>query len=209
MMTMVFGGAFDPVHFGHIKPLLELANHLEAAQIRLLPCYQHPNKVLIASPEHRFKMLQLVVHLPQWVVDTHDLERQDICYTVDTLTDLRDELGAECSLCFVLGQDAFTQIVTWKHYERILDIVNLIVLTRRGFGSDEKHPLLQRCGGWSPLVEASKNASGKLCRFYNHPVTVSSSDVRECLSLGEQPKYLLPGVVWNYIRRHRLYAAMN
>ncbi len=208
-LTVVFGGAFDPVHFGHIKPLLELSKCLPASRILFLPCYRQADKLPLASSIHRLAMLRLVIRPPQLLVDTRELDKQSICYTVDALTEFREELGARHPICFMLGQDAFAQIQAWERYERIIDLAHLIVTVRPESDVVKSHPLLECRGGWSPLAALYDAPAGKLCRFRNQPIAVSSGQVRECLMYGEQPKYLLPGAVWNYIRRHKLYSTTH
>lgn len=154
-------------------------------------------------------MLQLIAEPPRCVVDTRELDKQDICYTVDTLAGLREELGSGTPICFVLGQDAFARIETWKLYGQIPELAHLIVISRPGNEMPGSHPLVKRCSGWSTLATLYDAPAGKLCWFRNQQIAVSSSEVRACLSNGKQPRYLLPGTVWNYIRRHKLYTAAN
>ncbi len=208
----VFGGAFNPVHFGHIKPAMELVQCEEIARVIFVPCRLHPHKGRIGAgesaceDEHRLAMLRLVTRSPEMTVDTREMAAHEVSYTVDTLRGFRAELGEDVSLAFVMGEDTFGDIHSWENYRQLLDLAHVIVTRRPDCaGIDECHVLLEASGGYAALDELARCPGGRVCRFDNHPVAVSSTEVRCLLERGEQPRYLIPGIVWNYIRRNRLY----
>ncbi len=202
----IFGGAFDPMHFGHIKPALELAQREEIARIIFVPCRLHPHKGSVPGDEHRLAMLKLIARPPAMTVDTRELEAHDVCYTVDTLRGFRAELGADTPLAFVLGEDAFAGVCGWRDYQRLPELAHLIVTRRPDCAdADARHPLLEASGGYATLGELARCPAGRVCRFDNTPVAASSTEVRRLLERGEQPRGLIPGTIWNYIRRNRLY----
>ena len=204
-LTVIFGGAFDPVHFGHIKPVMELAKRPEIGQIRFLPCCGHPLKQLGETVVHRVAMLKQIIRPPRIVLDTRDLDRGGTSYTIDVRRELRAELGDEAPLAFMLGQDAFLKITGWKRYDKLLEFAHFIVTARPHYRVPDDHCFLRRCSGWSPLSELTRTPAGRLFLLRDPLVSVSSTDVRACLERREQPRYLMPGSVWSYIRRHKLY----
>ncbi|MGU9977563.1 MAG: nicotinate-nucleotide adenylyltransferase [Candidatus Oxydemutatoraceae bacterium WSBS_2016_MAG_OTU14] len=204
---LIFGGAFDPVHFGHIRAMMHLTKNIEQCEVRLLPCHNHPSKEVIASDQDRIAMLRLLENPPQLTIDERELQCAEVCYTVDTLTEIRQEIGHSRSLAFVLGQDAFKGIDTWKDYLSILDTAHLIVLMRPGWNdlNFDEHPLVRRCHGWSPLDELHQQTAGKLFCLDNQLVDISSRQIRAAISQREDPRYLLPATIWQYIQHKKLY----
>ena len=206
----IFGGAFDPVHFGHIKPIFQLLQHEEIERVVFVPCRLHPNKGRIGDThihdKHRLAMLGLLVRGDDMTVDMREMHAQEISYTVDTLRDFRAELGENTPLAFIMGEDAFAGVCGWNDYQKLLDLAHLIVIRRPNCAvTSAHHPLLEVSGGYTPLAGLVQQSAGKVCRFDNDPVAASSTEVREQLDRGEQPRYLIPGAVWSYIRRNRLY----
>ena len=209
-LVAVFGGAFNPVHFGHLKPAFELLQRAELERVVFVPCKLHPHKGRIGNDriddEHRLAMLRMVVGPPSMSVDTREIRAHKTSYTVNTLGAFRKQLGDAAPLAFMLGEDAFADVCGWHDHRRLLELAHLIVTRRAGFSGDDKHPLLKASGGYVPLQELARLPAGKVCRFDNTPVSVSSTRVRQLLERGEQPRYLLPGAIWSYIRRNRLYS---
>ena len=204
-LTVIFGGSFDPVHFGHIKPALELAKCSEVEQVRFLPCHAHADKNIVAADKHRTAMLKLIVHTDKTMLDLREMQRDGISYTVDTLEEVRAELGPDQPLAFLLGHDVFLEITDWHCDERIMELAHLIVLSRDDNTIPDNHRLVLQSGGWSLLQDLIETPAGKLCQFHNQRVDLSSSQVRNHLANGEEPRYLLPATVWQYIQRHNLY----
>ena len=104
----VFGGTFNPVHYGHLRSALELVERLQLAQLRLMPSAQPPHREAPeCSAAHRAAMVELAVAgEPRLACDTRELQRPGKSYTIDSLVELRAELGAGTGLCMVMGCDA-------------------------------------------------------------------------------------------------------
>ena len=205
-MIAVMGGAFDPVHLGHVKPALELLAHPEITQLRLAPCRVHADKApAAAAPGHRLRMLGLVAG-GGLTVDARELGRDGVSYTADTLEHLRAEVGAARPLAFVVGRDVAAQIADWERAARLPRLSHLIVLARapcaRGAGA--RAPSLPwRAAG--DLRELAARPAGLAYFLQNRALDISSTAIRAMIRRRCEPRYLLPGAVWNYIRRHRLY----
>lgn len=131
-MIGVFGGTFDPVHFGHLRLAEELADALAVREVRFLPVGHPPHRPPPATPAaHRVEMLRLALAgNPRLVVDAREVRRPGPAYTVETLDELRAELGTEAPLCLFLGWDAFAGFASWKDWRRIFGLAHLAVAKR-------------------------------------------------------------------------------
>lgn len=205
-MIAVMGGAFDPVHFGHVKPALELLAHPEITRLRLAPCRVHADKApAVAAPEHRLRMLELVAG-GGLTVDARELARPGVSYTADTLDHLRAEVGDRRPLAFVAGRDVAAHIGDWERGAHLPLLSHLIVLARpasEGGGADATPALAWRRAG--DLRELTTRPAGLVYYLHNRTLDISSTTIRALIARRRAPRYLLPGAVWNYIRRHRLY----
>ncbi len=210
-MIGVLGGTFDPVHFGHLRPALDLMRRLPLDEIRFIPCRTPPHRPPpVASAEQRWYMLNTVLHgIPGLRADDRELRRPGPSYTVDTLETLRTELGESETLCLILGSDAFGGLPSWHRWRDILDLAHLIVVKRPGADlpvQGEAAELLEHRRIARPQQLARGRSGGVLvCEV--SLLDISATEIRACIAAGEQPRYLLPGAVWAYIRRNGLYGA--
>ena len=119
----VFGGTFDPIHYGHLRSALELSERLELAQLRLMPCAMPPHRELTqCSAQQRAAMVELAVAgESRLMCDTRELQRSGPSYTIDSLIELRQELGEQTSLSLIMGCDALLDIDSWYRWKEILD----------------------------------------------------------------------------------------
>lgn len=210
-MIGVLGGTFDPVHFGHIRPALDLMKRLPLDEIRFIPCRIPPHRPPpVANAEQRWYMLTTVLHgIPGLRADDTELRRPGPSYTVDTLERLREELGEAETLCLIMGSDAFRGLPGWHRWRDILGLAHLIVVKRPGSGlplRGEAAGVLERRRVQGPQRLAQDRSGGILvCEV--SLLDISATEIRACIAAGEQPRYLLPGAVWSYIRRNGLYGA--
>ncbi len=205
----IFGGVFDPVHFGHIKPLLALQARFGFEQIRFIPCREAPHKKAAgASAQHRCNMLALVTHsIPEFVVDDRELQRPGPSYTIDTLRELREEIGATQGLVLILGIDAFSSFCSWHKFDEILSICHIMLLRRPGYrlaGRGCEHELYEK-HATDQITNVLQAPHGSIYLSDEQEFEISSSVIRQCVADGRQPRYLLPGNVWDYICKHDLY----
>lgn len=205
----VFGGTFNPVHYGHLRSALELVERLQLAQLRLLPCADPPHRERPdCSAEHRAAMVALAVAgEPRLVCDTRELARPGKSYTIDSLVELRDELGEERSLCLVVGCDAVLGLTTWHRWQELLDRAHMVVIARPGWeipARGEVAEWLQRHR--LPAVSAlHERACGGVLVEELRPLPISSTEIRAMLQAGRSPRFLLPESVLDYIETHHLY----
>lgn len=200
----VIGGTFDPVHFGHLRVAVEFADVFLLPTVALLPCYQSPLRDKpSASNDQRLDMLRLAVqHHPQLVVDSRELEKEGLSYTIDTLTALRSQAGDAAALYFALGIDAFNHIESWKNWQALFEVANLVVLTRPGYQVQVDSAFLQEK---KRVFTGEHQRSGA---WYELPVTalaISATQIRHLASKQKAVSFLVPEAVEQYIYQHRLY----
>ena len=132
-LICLFGGTFDPVHYGHLKPLDELQQYLAADAVHVLPASVPPHRPApLASSEQRLNMLQLALReYPGFILDSRELERSGPSWTVLTLQSFRQQYP-DASLCLVMGSDAFNGLTSWYHWQQIPQLANIIVIERAG-----------------------------------------------------------------------------
>ena len=210
----VIGGTFDPVHLGHLRLAEELGERLRLAEVRFVPAGTPPHRdTPHADASDRLAMVRLAVAgNPRFTVDDREVRRAGPGYTVDTLTALRAEAGAEQPIVFILGADAFLGFAAWHRWQAIFEFAHLAVAHRPGLAP----------GRWEermPRVLADAYAARRLQEpldVHGRPaggiavvpftaLDISASLIRERLRAGSSPRYLLPDPVIEYIRTHRLY----
>ena len=201
-ITAIYGGAFDPVHLGHIKIALHILAQPQISELRLLPCYLHPDKNKpYATSTHRYNMLKLVSR-DSLTVDHCELDRKGVSYTIDTVKHLRKTLGTETPLALILGLDTYATINSWHSAEQLPSLIHLIVVARPKTEFENGNSSWQSV---DTLQEMTHHTAGTV-HFMSEPlIDISSSQIRTMISQGIQPRYQLPGVVWSYIKRNQLY----
>ncbi|MGC2234541.1 MAG: nicotinate-nucleotide adenylyltransferase [Pyrinomonadaceae bacterium] len=136
-----YGGSFDPVHCGHMAIARELLEIFDLAEFVFIPAFHAPHKKRKkpTSAFHRFAMLALATNDEAKIkISKMELEVPEKPYTVETLTRLKNELP-DARIFFVMGADSWAEITTWREWEKVLTIVNIIVVTRPGYEIDFSH----------------------------------------------------------------------
>ncbi len=206
----MIGGAFDPVHIGHIRIALECLEALDLDGVNFIPANTPPHKVVaVAAPQHRLAMLELALKpYPQLAVDDVELRRGGISYTIDTLTELR--AGApEQSLCFIMGADAFTTLPTWRRWQELTDYAHLVIIARKQQGGQRRDRRLQdlyakhACA--SPLSLHTR-PGGCIHKAAVSVPDISSSQARALLNGKQDTENILPPGIHNYIKENNLYS---
>ena len=201
----IFGGSFDPIHFGHLRPALEILDALSLDSMRFIPSGQPPHRgAPAASAAQRLAMLQAALRdEPRFQVDERELQRAAPSYTVDTLTELRREHPAD-ALVLVVGMDAFLGFPGWHRWREIFALAHVAVAHRPGW-------TLQTGGEIAELLRERKAEAlaGTAGRVLLQPVTqfeISSTQVRETLARGGDVRWLVPEPVRAYIQDSHCYA---
>jgi len=187
------GGTFDPIHHGHLVAASEVASLFDLDEVVFVPT-GHPwqkSDQDVAPAEDRYLMTVVATASnPRFSVSRIDIDRGGPTYTIDTLTELRRQHGAETELFFITGADAVTQILGWRSAEELFAMAHFIGVTRPGHPlSDSGFP-----DGAVSLVEVPAMA-------------ISSTGCRSRIAAGEPVWYLVPDGVVQYIQKRRLYRA--
>lgn len=205
----VFGGTFDPIHYGHLRTGFELWQELGLAELRWLPTGNPGHREApIADPGLRLAMVRAAVaDQPGFVVDDREVRRTGVSYTVDTLTELRSEFPQR-SLCLVVGMDAFLGLPGWHRWREIVSLAHVVVAHRPGWKAPTSGPLgeLMVDHGTGAVRDLHASLAG---RIYVHGVTqleISSTDLRNIITTGRDPRFLVPDAVREIIRDTGCYA---
>ena len=211
----LFGGTFDPVHCGHLRLAEEAADALGLARVRWIPAGRPALRTLPpqASAQQRLAMVQLAVAgNRRFEIDAAEVESDQPSFTVPTLERLRQPgiCGPDRSLVLLTGADAFAGMAGWHRWQMLFDLAHVAVACRPGYSiqADDLPPELaaqyrQRfCDDPATLVGAP---AGYIVPFAMTPLGISATRLRELLSNGSSPRYLLPDSVLDYIHHHSLY----
>lgn len=210
----ILGGTFDPIHFGHLRLAEEMLEQASLQQIRFIPAARPPHR---ESPQvgarQRSAMVKLAIAgQPAFVLDERELMRDKPSYTVDTLRELRAEMGASQPLCLLMGGDAFLQLHTWHEWEQLFELAHIVVGYRPGFTLEERihnatealraHYHRRLC----PVSDMARSPCGVVAELAIPKLEISATDIRQRVAGGRSIRYLLPNEVADYIHQHHLYA---
>lgn len=204
----MLGGAFDPVHVGHLRPAFEVLEDCGLDRLLLVPCGLPPHRAPPVAPAAlRVRMLRAATAAePRFVVDERETRRDGYSYTVDTLLSLRAEQG-ERPLCLLLGADAFLGLESWHRWREIPDLAHVIVMRRPGWPLEPQGELAQLLATRrsDDVADLHRRAAGVI---RVHPVTalaISSSAVRALLAVGGDPRFLVPDPVRELLATNGCY----
>jgi nicotinate-nucleotide adenylyltransferase len=212
----IFGGTFDPIHFGHLRLAEELGDSLGLESVRIVPARVPPHR---ASPrvtaEHRLEMTRLAVAgNPRFVLDDRECRREGPSFTVDTLQELRAELGARQPFCLLMGVDAFMLLTTWSRWRQLFDLGHIVIAHRPGFElkvegmPDELGREVDARLTWDASRLRTRPA-GVVLAHRIVGLEISGTAIRAGLREGRSQRYLLPDSVLDYIDQHALYQEFN
>jgi nicotinate-nucleotide adenylyltransferase len=194
----IFGGTFDPIHYGHLRAAWELLEALALEQVRFVPSAQPPHRMLPrAAAALRLRMVEgAIAGEARFVADAREIERGGPSYTVETLASLRREFPRR-PLCLLLGMDAFLGLPTWHRWTEIFDLAHIVVAHRPGWrltGEDQLGRVLaeRRTRDVGDLHAA---VAGRVHVQAITQLEISSSGLRRMIAAGRDPKYLLPDSV--------------
>lgn len=204
----VFGGTFDPIHYGHLRTAFELMDAVHLAEVRFLPAGTPPHRETPeAEARLRLEMVQAAIAgQPGFIVDDRELRREGPSYSVDTLLDLRAEF-AHRSICLIVGMDAFLGLPQWYHWREILQLAHVVVAHRPGWRAPDMGPLGELLVdlGTGRVRDLHESRAG---RIYIHAVTqleIASSTIRGIVRQGRDPRFLMPDPVCRLIAESGCY----
>jgi len=200
----IFGGTFDPIHLGHLRAAEEVRESLELEEVWFVLSARPPHKggFAHAQAEDRWEMLKMALEgNPHFKPCDMELKREGFSYSIDTVRELQRTLKAQ--LFFIIGEDAFMEIKTWKEWEKLLGSCNFAVMKRTSRGLTG---FLQELGYEKITPSEFKNKEGTF--LYLVKVTgleISSTLIRNLVKSGSSIRYLVPDRVRKYILEKGLY----
>ncbi len=210
----ILGGTFDPIHFGHLRLAQEIGQALKLDEVRFIPSGTPPHRGSPqASAADRLAMVSLAIgDNPLFSVDDREIRRAGTDYTVDTLTELRRELGASRPICLLLGADAFLDLATWSRWHELFVLAHVVIAHRPGFAVDTwqarmPQPLAKEYSArlmQQPLA-VHLAAAGGVAVAPIAALDISATLIRDGVGRGASPRYLLPDSVLDYIHSKGLY----
>jgi nicotinate-nucleotide adenylyltransferase len=209
----VLGGTFDPIHFAHLRLAEEIADAVGLSRIRLIPTGNPPHR---GTPRvagiQRLEMVRLAIAgNPRLEADDREIRREGVCYTFDTLTELRSEIG-DRPLCLLTGADAFSTLTTWHRWEELFDLAHVVVAHRPGFSLQQLQsslpgPLrkiyLQRLTASTGVLR--QDSAGAIYAREITSLDIAATQIRGLLAGSGSARYLVPDAVLDYIETNRLY----
>jgi len=192
----VLGGTFDPIHIGHLVVAEEARIKVGFNEVLFVPAGQpllKPDRNITLA-DHRVEMVRrAIADNPHFKICTLEVERTDPSYTVDTLTMLREQLGSETSLFFILGRDTLAELPSWKEPKKLVQLCRLVVAPRLG-SKDLEH-----------LETSIPGLLDKVIQLDMPVIGISSSGIRQRIAQGLPIRYLVPAEVEKYITGQKIY----
>lgn len=210
-MIGIFGGTFDPIHFGHLRPALEVCQAFALSEVRFIPCGEPPHREApVANAQQRLAMVHAAIQgQSKFKVDDREVQRSGPSYMVDTLGSLREELG-DVPLCLIIGMDVFLALDKWHDWYLIPELAHIIVTHRPGWSMTafQGSQVLQQFVAQRQVATPGALMERPSGWLMFQPVTqlaISSSQIRDALAGRESVRYLLPDSVCEYIKTENLY----
>jgi nicotinate-nucleotide adenylyltransferase len=181
----IFGGSFDPVHLGHTAVARTSRDRLRLDRVLFVPNRTPPHKGVVASARHRLEMVRIAIRNEEGMeASDRELRRDGASYTIDTLREIRKEMGEEGEVFFIVGSDSLPEIPAWRESGEIPKMARVVAVSRAGAPREGK-------------FEAD------LLRI--DPVRISSTEIRDRVRRGLDLRGWVHPDVEDYIRRHHLY----
>ncbi|MCX8011695.1 MAG: nicotinate-nucleotide adenylyltransferase [Desulfobacterota bacterium] len=209
----LFGGTFNPIHFGHLRAAEEIREFFNLDQVIFIPSGIPPHKISenIVPPRHRFNMVKLAIQdNPGFWVSDFEIKSPTISYSIITIKHFRENLGENTALFFLLGIDAFLEINTWKDLHQLFYLIDFIVMSRPGYNQKLNANLSLIDENKKFLYNAKSNCyihtSGH--KLFFQEITLldfSSRIIRQRIRNEQSIRYLVPSTVEEYIKKNELY----
>jgi len=204
----LFGGTFDPVHYGHLRCADEARQKLNLRQLYLLPSGTPAHRATPqATPAQRLEMLRLAqAEFPALAIDDRELRRSGPSYMVDTLKELR-AIFPERPIYLLIGQDAANRLHTWHEWEELFPLANLVILSRPGEREDYRHDLAKKIQARlvTQVQELASAPANRVLQLKVSPVDISATTIQSMMRLGRSPKSMIPASIQDYIDENHLY----
>lgn len=211
-MIGVYGGTFDPIHFGHLRSALDIAERLSLSRVLMIPSATPPHrKTPQVAISHRWQMLSLALAEDDVLrADDREIKREGASYTYDTLAQIRNEVG-DTPLCLIQGSDVFSHLDTWYRWQELLDLAHIVIMRRAGHDVQWSEAVSRRYrSAYRQDCEClSAHAAGSICEVEVTSLHISATDIRQRLLENKSLRYLVPANVCSYIEKNQLYQALS
>jgi nicotinate-nucleotide adenylyltransferase len=191
----ILGGTFDPVHLGHLRVAWEAAEFLDA-EVRLMPAHVPPHRAQpVADAQQRVALLRAALAgQSRLQLDERELHRQGPSYTVDTLIELREEIGMMQSVVLLVGADAWAGLPDWHRWRDLFELAHIGVLSRAGHEISESEALAAASRARRTIDPSAlaRSAAGQVIEIRVSALEISSTHIRNELADGRQPRFLVP-----------------
>jgi len=208
-MIGILGGTFDPVHYGHLRPALDVQQTLSLDEVRFIPCGEpaHRNKP-IAEPLQRLAMVRAAIAgQDKFVADDREIRRGGSSYMVDTLVSLKKDFSDK-SLCLIIGTDAFNGLAQWHRWQEIFDLANVVVMQRSAMHGQielNKRLLLQLKERIIDADNLKTKSKGAICFVDVTQLDISATKIRQQWQQNIDNQFLLPDSVLTLIQQQNIY----
>lgn len=210
-MIAIIGGTFDPIHFGHLRPALDIAEKMSLEEVRFIPSATPPHRWQPeASAEDRINMVKLAIEgIKLFILDDREYHREGASYTIDTLKSIRSEIGANQSFSMILGLDAFKSFTSWKDWKGIVETCHIIIAARPGYEIDSTLDDYLATRVTQNSDNLKMQAAGKIYFCDVTQLDISATMIREKLKNKQSCHYLTPAKVCDYIETKKLYMGLD
>lgn len=193
----IIGGAFDPVHFGHLAAAQTVYENFDVEKVVLMPLGDAPHKDVSKTPaRQRYEMVREAVRdNPAFAVSDMEVKRSGKTYTVDTVREIK-AINPQIDIYFVMGADELEAIDSWKSPDILFSLCRVIAVSRPGYNTQK---LVEKIG------EVKEKYGGEASFLEVPSLDISSSDLRNRIKTGRSVKYLIPREAEEYIEKHDLY----
>jgi nicotinate-nucleotide adenylyltransferase len=220
----IYGGTFDPVHYGHLRIAEELIDILQLNHLFFLPAGNpRLRDAPLVAGIHRTAMLHAAIHgNTMFSIDDREIKRPGQTYSVESLREIKQEyqikypIGQQVALCFIIGSDAFIKLPHWYHWRELFKLCHLVIANRPGTNTistslDLSDELKAACKNREVATakELKNSTSGHIFISPTTLLNISSTKIRNLITSKQSARYLLPEAVLNYINQHNFYAKNN
>lgn len=198
----LFGGSFNPIHFGHLIPAESAAEQIGLNRLIFVPSAQPPHKSghSLASAEDRLEMTRrAAADHPLFEVSDVELTREGPSYTIDTIAEFRRRFGLDVVLHWIIGADSLAELATWHRADELIDACQIVTMVRPGWPAETA---IERLRTRLAADQVARLAAG----IVNTPaIDISATQIRHRIAAGKPVRFFLPGVVLHYITERNLY----
>lgn len=213
-LTGIYGGTFDPIHYGHLRIAEELLDILGLTKILFVPSGAPRLRAEpAASRTQRAEMVKLAIQdNGKFLLDEREIKQPGISTTVRLLREYRSESESDAALCFILGVDAFAKIDQWVEWRELFKLCHLIVVARPGYmsvGEERNWPIEVKAEFAARCVtnagDLELQSTGLIHEARTSLLDISATQIRSLIAAGKSARYLLPDSVCDYIKHNNLY----